>query len=410
MKFYYVGVTRQKEQVSGSVDAADEIEAGMKLRAMQIRPLKLSEGKPSFLEFSLSSLGDMSLGSPVDLKGLMIFTRQFSSLIDAGIPVVQCLGILSDQEKRTVFKKILVRIKSDIEGGTSLAEALAKNPRVFNDFFVRIVEAGEISGTLDVALRRVGAQLEKLGRLRAKVISALTYPTMTVIIAFFVLIFLLVKVIPGITKLYSETPGATLPELTIMVLDLSKWVQANYSLLLFSAFGLIFGFAFVYRLPSFRSVWDPFIIRTPLFGSLILKSEVAKLSRTLGTLIGTGVPLLTAFEIVARLCNNGTVREAVQRASRYVSEGKNIAQGLAEKNLFPPMVVHMVGIGEMTGKLDELLGKVADIYDDEVDDAVGKITGMLQPALIVVVGILIAFLMIAMYLPIFQMAEKISGS
>ncbi len=410
MKYYYTGVTRQREQVNGVVDAVDEIEAQMKLRAMQIRPLNLTENKAtSAFTFSFSNLSDFSFGPPVDLKGMLIFTRQFSSLIDSGIPVVQALDILWEQERRPAFKRVLGRVKADIEAGQGLAEALKRHPKAFNDFFVRIVESGEISGTLDLALRRIGVQLEKLGRLRAKVISALTYPLITVVVATAVLIFLLVKVIPEITKLYTES-SAKLPELTELVLGISMWFQANWGYVLVTFFGSIGGMAFLYRVPAFRAVWDPFVLKVPLFGSLIKKSEVAKFTRTMSTLVGTGVPLLSAFEICEQLMSNLAVKQAVKNAATFVQDGKSIAAGLKSNGVFPPMVTHMVGIGEMTGKLDELLSKVSDIFDDEVDDAIGNLTGLIQPALIVVVGILIAFMMLAMYMPIFQLADKVTGA
>jgi type IV pilus assembly protein PilC len=410
MKYYYKGVTRQREQVTGVVDAADEVEAQMKLRAMQIRPISLAENKAAAtFSFSLEGMANFSLGPPVDLKGMLVFTRQFSSLIDSGIPVVQALDILWEQERRPAFKRILGRVKADIEGGQGLAEALKRHPKCFNEFFVRIVESGEISGTLDQALRRIGIQLEKLGRLRAKVVGAMIYPCITVVVASGVLIFLLVKVIPEITKLYTES-SAKLPELTQLVLDISEWFQLNWGYVVGAGLSSIIGFIFAYKMPAFRAVWDPFIIRVPLFGPLIKKAEVARFTRTMATLIGTGVPLLNAFDICEKLMSNLTVKESVRNAAAYVQEGKSIAAGLKANGIFPPMVTHMVGIGEMTGKLDELLGKVSDIYDEEVDDAIGNLTGLIQPALIIVVGVLIAFMMMAMYMPIFQLADKVTGA
>ncbi len=409
MKYYYVGMTRNREQVSGTVDAQDLIEAKMRLRAMQIRPSVLSESKStSLFQFDIKKLNEITIGNIIDLKGIMVFTRQFSSLIDAGVPVVQCLDILAAQEKNKLFKKVLEKVKADVEAGSGLADALSKHPKAFSDLFVRIVEAGELSGTLDKALRRVGMQLEKLGRIRSKVIGALLYPTITIIVAIGVLIFLLVKVIPEISKLYTQN-AAKLPAITLNVLALSKWVQDNFYLMMLTLAGIFVGAVLLYRQPRFREVWDPFFIRVPLFGPLIRKASIARLSRTMSTLLSSGVPLLTAFDICIRLMSNAAVRDSVRRAAASVQEGKTIAAGLAVGGIFPPMVIHMVNIGEMTGKLDELLSKVADIYDDEVDDAVGALTGLLQPALIVGVGVVIAFLLLSMYLPIFQLADKMGG-
>lgn len=406
-KYFYSGVTRQRENVSGAVEAKDELEARMKLRAMQIRPTKLSERRAQSLD--MAALQNLSFGSPLDLKGIMVFTRQFSSLIDSGIPVVQCLDILWQQEQRKGFKVILGNIKKDIESGAGLAESIAKHPRVFNEFFVRIVEAGEVSGTLDKALRRIGVQLEKLGRLKAKVIGALTYPVITLVVAILVLVFLLVKVIPEVAKLYGDN-GAQLPELTVKVLALSAWFQENYLFFIGGMAAIVTGIVVAFRVPELREIADRVVIQVPLFGDLIKKSTIARFSRTMSTLLSSGVPLLTAFEICTKLVENKALQAIIQKTSKMVTEGKNIAEGLAAGGvLFPPMVIHMVNIGEMTGKLDELLGKVADIYEDEVDDAIGNLTGLIQPAMIVGVGIVIAFLLTAMYLPIFQLAEKMGG-
>lgn len=409
MKYRYIGTTKQRERVEGMVEANDEAEAKLRLRAMQIRPEQLSvtkggkDGGGSLESFLVG------LSTPaVSLKKLILFTRQFSSLIDSGVPVVQCLDILFAQEKPGTLKKILGTLKSDIEAGNGLATSLAKHPKTFSEFFIRIVEAGEVSGTLDKAIRQVGMQLEKLERLKAKVLKALSYPGITLVVAFAVLVFLLVKVVPEIAKLYSDGK-AELPALTVTVMEVSKWAQENYLIALSGLGAFVFGGSFMYKLPAFRAVWDPIVLKIPLFGSLVMKSAVAQLTRTLSTLISSGVPLLTALEICAKLIGNLAIRDSIKMTMLYVQEGRTIAQGFAAKGIFPPMVIHMVNIGEMTGRLDELLSKVAGIYDDEVDDAISAITGMLQPAIIVVVGILIAFLLVAMYLPVFQLADKVSG-
>jgi len=405
MKFSYVGLTRQQERVRGTVDAQDEVEARMRLRAMQVRPLTLGVTRGKLFELDLKNL---SFGKTIDLKGMIVFTRQFSSLIDSGVPVVQCLDILSSQEKRAAFKKVLLKVKGDIEAGSGLAEALAKHPKTFPDLFVRIVEAGEVSGTLDKSLKRVGIQLEKLGKLRSKVVGAMIYPVITLVVAVLVLVFLLVKVIPEISKLYTES-AAKLPELTVKVLALSDWMQQQYHLLLIGLGVMVVGGSFLYRVPAFRRIWDPLVVRVPLFGSLIKKAAIARFTRTMSTLIASGVPLLNAFDICIRLIGNLAVKDSIRQAQASVTEGKSIAAGLGASKVFPPMVVHMVSIGEMTGRLDDLLAKVAEIYDDEVDDAVSALTGLLQPALIIIVGGIVAFLLLAMYLPIFQLAEKVTG-
>jgi type IV pilus assembly protein PilC len=413
MKYRYTGVTRQRERVAGVIESVDEAEARLRLRSMQIRAETITaapeNGGASFdLAATLKKLGQLG-GGRVKLKQLILFTKQFSSLIDSGVPVVQCLDILYLQEKRGVLKETLATMKSDIEAGNGLATALSKHPKIFSEFFIRIVEAGELSGTLDKAIKQVGLQLEKLDRLKAKVIKALSYPAITLVVAFGVLVFLLVKVVPEIAKLYSEGK-AELPELTVFVLALSKWVQTNFLVVTAVVAAVVATSSVLYKMPKFRAVFDPFLLRVPLIGSLILRSAVAQLTRTLGTLVSSGVPLINAFEICAKLMTNLAIRDAIKITMQFVQEGRTIAAGLQAKNIFPPMVIHMVNIGEMTGRLDELLSKVASIYDDEVDDAISGITGMLQPAIIVFVGIIIAFLLIAMYLPVFQLADKVSGN
>jgi type IV pilus assembly protein PilC len=412
MKYRYIGVTRQRENVEGVVEAEDIAEARLRLRSMQIRAEQLTEVKErtAGAGSGLSSLNALlSIGGDrVSLKKLILFTRQLSSLIDSGVPVVQCLDILFQQEKTGPLKRVLASLKQDIESGNGFANSLAKHPKIFSEFFVRIVEAGELSGTLDTAIRQVGLQLEKLSRLKAKVIKAMTYPALTLVVAIGVLVFLLVKVVPEIAKLYSEGK-AELPELTVLVMGISTWTQNNFVIVIGGAGSITIGSVALYRLPAFRAFFDPLFLKIPLFGSLALKSAVAQLTRTLSTLVASGVPLLSAFEICAKLMNNLAIKEAIKTTAAYVQEGKTIAMGLSAKGIFPPMVIHMVNIGEMTGRLDDLLGKVAGIYDDEVDDAIEALTGLLQPAIIVVVGILVAFLLVAMYLPVFQLADKVSG-
>jgi len=412
MKYKYIGVTRQRERVSGTVEGSDEQAARLRLRAMQIRPETLTVAKEDNGQgFSLDKLfKDLngSLQGGVKLKTLILFTKQFSSLIDSGVPVVQCLDILWLQEKRGALKNVLGIMKADIEAGNGLANAISKHPKVFSEFFIRIVEAGELSGTLDKALRQVGMQLEKLDRLKAKVIKALSYPALTLFVALVVLIFLLVKVVLEIAKLYSEG-NAKLPELTVFVMGLSKWFQENYLFVIGGIIGAVVGSMALYRVPAFRQAWDPLVLKIPLFGSLIMKTAVAQLTRTLATLVSSGVPLISALEICFKLIANLAIKDSIRVTMAYIQEGRTISAGLQAKGIYPPMVIHMVNIGEMTGRLDELLTKVANIYDDEVDDAISNLTGLLQPAIIVIVGVIIAFLLMAMYLPIFQLADKVSG-
>lgn len=402
MKFRYRGVTRNWEEVQGSVEANDEAEARLRLQAMKVRPLSLREigDRPASLPLS------EFFAPRVELKSLIVFTRQLSSLIDSGVALVSALGVLAEQEPNRSFRQALFIIKESIEGGAGFAESLGRYPMIFSDFYVRVVEAGEISGTLDKSLTRVSGQLDKLNQIKRKVIRAATYPVMTLVISFFVVLFLLWKVVPEITKLYGT---AKLPALTQVVITASQWLEQNILFLLGGALLALAAAISLYRVPSIRRKLDPIFLRLPIVGSLILRSAIATFSRTLSTLTASGVPLLTAFDICEKVVANAALKLSIRDAAQAVTEGRSITEGLGKRGYFPPMMLHMVSIGEMTGKLEELLEKVAVIYDEEVDDSVQLMTTLLQPALIVMVGAVIATILVAMYLPIFGMSEKLSG-
>lgn len=403
MKFQYTGTTREKRRVKGVIDADDVVEAKLRLRSLQIKAeeiIVVTGGNNQ--KFSL----DIELGQTISLKGLIIFTRQFSSLIDSGVPIVQCLEILAEQDKRRKFKRTLEDIKESIESGNSLYESMGQHPKVFDQLYVSVVEAGEMSGTLDKSLRRLGVQLEKLGKLKSKVIGALIYPAITMLLALAVIPFFLLKVLPEVTKLYGNNQ---LPEVTQNLMYISQWFSANLLTITVLCGTLLFGTIALYRMPSFREVWDPFWLQVPIFGGLTLKSAVARVSRTLGTLLESGVPLLNAFNVSERVVHNYAIKKSLRSAQEAVTEGRSIVSGLSQDKIFPAMVTHMIRIGEITGKLDDLLQKIADIYDDEVDDAVGIITTLIQPIMLIVLGGIVAFLLLAMYMPILSLAEKVAG-
>ncbi len=403
MKFKYTGMTREKKRVQGLIDAEDTVEVRLRLKALQVRPEQIT---PADSKSEIKISIDFELSPPINLKGLIIFTRQFSSLIDSGVPIVQCLEILAEQDKRKKFKAILLSVRESIESGNSLFESLGKHPKVFSALYVAVVEAGEMSGTLDKSLRRLGVQLEKLGRIKAKVVGALMYPALTMVVAMAVIPFFLLKVLPEVTKLYGNQP---LPELTQTMMHFSTWVSSNFSLIV-GAFVLgITGIITLFRMPTFREVWDPFWLKVPVFGSLTMKSSVARIARTVGTLLESGVPVLSAFNVSERVIENYAIKKSLRNAQESVTEGRTIVSGLTSTDIFPAMVIHMIRIGEITGKLDELLHKIADIFDDEVDDAVDVITTLIQPLMLIILGFIVAFLLTAMYLPILSLAEKVAG-
>ena len=404
MKFRYKGTNKKRKSITGVIEASSFEEARARLRNMEIRPQKLEKDVLSVqANFNL----DLSFGNVIDLKGLIIFTRQLSSLVNSGVTVVMALQILSEQERRPAFKRILVNIKEHIESGGGFADVLQKYPKAFSEFFVRIIEAGEVSGSLDKSLVRVGQQLEKLNNIRRKVIGAMIYPLITLVVAIGVVSFLLAKVVPEIISMYQDP--SKLPAITIFVINVSNWFRANYHLVFGGIIGGFFGIRMAYRVPEVKKAVDPILLKVPVVGLLILRSSIAIFARTLSTLVTSGVQLLTAFQICERVTSNYTLKECIRDAAASVTEGHGISQGLGKRKIIPAMVLHMINIGEMTGKLDDLLLKVAEIYDEEVDDAVGLMTTLLQPLLIVVVGGIILVIMIAIYLPLFGLTENMGA-
>lgn len=402
MKYRYRGVNKKRNTVTGFIEASNIDEAKYRLRNMDIRPYEVSKDI-----FNSGVKLKLSFGKAIDLKGLIVFTRQLSSLINAGVTVVMALQILAEQERRPEFKRILIHIKETIESGGGFAEALEKYTNTFSEFFVRVVEAGEVSGTLDKALVRIGQQLDKLNNIKRKVVGALIYPAITVVVAAGVITFLLAKVVPSMVELYGDVKK--LPAITQFVIAASNMVRDYYHIVLMILIGTVIGARLAYRVPKVRAVVDPILLKVPILGLLLLRSGIAIFTRTLATLVTSGVQLLTAFQICERVTSNYLLKACIRDAAASVTEGQSIAQGLAKRNVFPAMVLHMVSIGEMTGKIDDLLLKVAEIYDEEVDDAVSLMTTILQPALIVVVGGITLVIMVAIYLPIFGMSDKLGS-
>lgn len=405
MKFRYKGTNKRRKSISGVIEAGSYEEARTRLRNMEIRPQKIEKDLLSIkANFNL----DLNFGKVIDLKGLIIFTRQLSSLVNSGVTIVMALQILSEQERRPAFKKVLVSIKEHIESGGGFADVLQKYPKAFSEFFIRVIEAGEVSGSLDKSLVRIGQQLEKLNNIRRKVIGAMIYPAITLVVAIGVVSFLLAKVVPEIISMYQDP--SKLPAITIFVINVSNWFRANYPYVFGGIIAGIFGIKTAYGIPQVKKAVDPILLKVPVFGLLILRSGIAIFARTLSTLITSGVQLLTAFQICERVTSNAALKECIRDAASSVTEGHGISQGLGKKNIIPAMVLHMINIGEMTGKLDELLLKIAEIYDEEVDDAVGLMTTLLQPLLIVVVGGIILVIMIAIYLPLFGLSENMGAT
>ena len=399
--FAWEGRTRQGQLKKGVVEAATEAAAMMQLRAQAIIPVSV---KP---KAARSGGGFKLFKKGVKTRELVVFTRQFATMIDAGLPLVQCLDIQAEQQENKSFGETLGRVKNDVEQGSTFAQSLAKHPRVFDELYVNLVTAGEIGGVLDTILNRLSAYLEKADSLKRKVKSAMVYPTTVMVVAIAVLALLLVKVIPVFEKMFHDF-GGELPAPTQMVINLSNWMQ--HWILVILAVAVAIGVAYVQarrRSPRFRYQTDAIFLKLPLFGALLRKVAVARFSRTFSTMLSSGVPILDALEICAKTSGNKVIEAGLQKVRSAISEGKTIAEPLKAVGVFPGMVVQMIAVGEQTGAMDSMLAKLADFYDDEVDAAVDGLTAMLEPLMMVFLGGSIGTILIAMYLPIFKIAEAV---
>lgn len=399
--YIWTGRTREGLKKKGTFEAANEAAVTAHLRSQGILTTKV-KAKPKDVEEIFTFLQ-----KKVKTKDLVVFTRQFSVMIDAGLPLVQCLQILSEQTENPSLARVLREVRADVEQGATFADSLKKHPKVFDALYVNLVAAGEVGGILDTILNRLAVQLEKADKLARQLRGAMVYPSTVSVIAVGVVILLLVKVIPVFEKMFADF-GGTLPGPTQMVIDLSAWMQQYviYLIVGFVAFVTIFKQART-RSPAFRYSTDKLLLYLPLFGNIVKKVAVARFTRTLGTMIASGVPILDALEIVAKTSGNMVIEEELQRTRSSISEGKTIAEPLEGSKVFPGMMVQMVAVGEETGSMEIMLNKVADFYDDEVDVAVSALTSMLEPLMMVFMGGSIGAILIAMYLPIFTIADTI---
>jgi type IV pilus assembly protein PilC len=343
----------------------------------------------------------------ITTRDLGVFTRQFATMINAGLPMVQCLDILSSQMDKPSFKKVASEVMYDVEGGSTLAEALRKQS-CFSDLYVNMVEAGEAGGILDVILNRLAVYLEKADALIKKVKGAMTYPAVVMTVCIGASVFMLMFIIPTFAQMFKDF-GGKLPLPTRVVMGLSDFLRANWYLMLGAIVGAFFAGRRYYKTSSGRYRIDKGMLRMPVLGSVIRKAAVARFTRTLGTLVSSGVPILNGLEITARTAGNKIIEEAVLKTRTSISEGNTIAEPLKDSGVFPPMVVQMIGVGEETGALDEMLEKVADFYDSEVDAAVSALTSIIEPIMIVVMGAIVGSMLIAMYLPMFKLVTVVSG-
>lgn len=398
--YQWSGKNRKGEVKRGEIDMADERAVQTHLARQGIIPTKIKKKPKDILA------GIPFLQPKVEEKDVILFTRQFSTMIDAGLPIVQCLDILQSQEENSTFKTILKDIKEQVESGTTLADAMRKHPKQFDDLFVNMIAAGEAGGILDTILARLAQYIEKTAKLKAKVKGAMTYPLVTLGIAVIVLAIILVFVIPVFQKMFSEM-GAALPLPTMMVVQLSEFVQSNILYMIGALVLFIFALKKYYATEKGRVAIDHFLLMMPVIGLLLRKVAVAKFTRTMGTMLASGVAILDALDIVAKTAGNKVIEAAVYKVRSSIAEGQTMADPLIETNVFPPMVCQMIAVGETTGALDVMLGKIADFYDEEVDQAVANLTSLIEPFMLVFLGVTIGGLVIAMYLPIFKIASAI---
>jgi type IV pilus assembly protein PilC len=399
--YTYRGTNRAGASVSGVMQATSKAELQNLLRRQQITPTKMSEkGK----EFNLPTFG-----GGVNAKELAIFTRQFSVMIDAGLPLVQCLEILASQQENQLFKKVLGGTRGSVEGGATLSAAMRQYPKVFDALYVNMVEAGETGGILDTILQRLSTYIEKNVKLQRAVKSALVYPVGVLTVAAGVITLLLWKVVPIFATLFAGL-GVDLPLPTKIVIALSNFVGSIFGLLIVVAIvGMGVGLKVWYGTEQGRYAIDFTILRLPVLGILMRKIAVARFTRTLGTLISSGVPILEGLDITAKTAGNAVVERALKKVRRSLEEGKSLTEPLKDSEVFPGMVTQMIAVGEQTGAMDAMLQKIADFYEEEVDAAVKDLLTALEPVMIVFLGLVVGGVVISMYLPLFSLIGKLSG-
>jgi len=399
--YKYQGTSRSGGSVSGVMTASNKTELAGLLKRQQITATKMTEkGK----EFNMPTFG-----GGVNAKELAIFTRQFSVMIDAGLPLVQCLEILASQQENKFFQKVLTGTRGQVEGGATLSAAMRSSPKVFDALYVNMVEAGETGGILDTILQRLSSYIEKNVKLQRAVKSALVYPVGVLTVAAGVITLLLWKVVPIFATLFAGM-GVDLPLPTKIVIALSNFVGSIFGLLILVAvIGAIFGLKVWYGTPQGRFVLDTIILKLPVLGVLMRKIAVARFTRTLGTLISSGVPILEGLDITAKTAGNAVVERALQKVRRSLEEGKSLTEPLKDSEVFPGMVTQMIAVGEQTGAMDAMLQKIADFYEEEVDAAVKDLLTALEPIMIVFLGLVVGGVVISMYLPLFTLIGKLSG-
>jgi len=414
--FAYTAVDAQGKTHQGTVEANNAADAAAAIKKQGRFPTNIAEttaaaGKPKGKGLSLSfSLGGGAGTGKVPAKVLTVFTRQLSTLISAGLPLLRSLRTLSKQEKNVNLRKIMGSLAESVEGGTTFSEALAQHPKAFNKLYVNMVKAGELGGVLEIVLTRLAEFAEKSQRIRGKVTSAMVYPAVVLTIAVGIVTFLMLFIVPKFEAIFKDMLGGRpLPAITQIIMDLSRFIQGNFLLIAGVLTLLVIGLRFAIRLPGIAAALDSYKLKLPLFGDLLTKTSVARFSRTLGTLVSSGVPILQALQITRDTAGNEKVSTAIETIHDNVKEGESMVAPMEASQIFPPMVVSMVQVGEETGQLPDMLTKVADVFEEEVDVAVAGLTSLLEPFMIVLLALIVGTIVVALFLPLITIIQDLTA-
>ncbi len=397
--FIYKARNRSGRKVRGDMDVASLDMAASTLKRKGFTDVNVKPKPKDILEGTF-------LEERIKARDMVIFSRQFATMINSGVPILQSLQVMCEQTENGTLRRALYSIRNSIEGGSSLFDSMRRFPKIFDTLYSNMVNAGEMGGILDIVLTRLSEYIEKAAKLKAKVKSAMIYPSVVVSVAVAVVAIILIFVIPTFETMFRDFGGA-LPVPTQIVINLSRFVTSHFFLLVAGFVGAFVGFKMFYRWERGKILVDRWVLFTPVFGPLLRKVAVARFSRTMSTMISSGVPILSALDIVAKTSGNKTVELGVLEAAKSIAEGQTLAEPLDATGVFPPMVIHMISIGESTGALDAMLEKIADFYDDEVDVAVESLTSLIEPLMIVFLGVVVGGLVVSMYLPIFKIGETI---
>jgi type IV pilus assembly protein PilC len=419
--FHYIALDQNGQETAGDIDAASESDAINQLRQAQLYPTQVvQEGQGDSTAIKKKQKTTSSKGkkaakvsgtSKVKSKILMIFTRQLATLIDSGLPLLRGLTVLGRQEPNPIMKRCIQTLSDNVQTGSTFSESLQQFPRIFNKLYVNMVKAGELGGVLEIVLNRLAEYQEKAQKLKNKIVAAMVYPIIVMCIALAIMVFLMLVIVPRFEKIFEDMLGSAdkLPELTKMVIGFSRWMGDNFLFLVIGTVAIFIFWKLFSSTKGGRRTIDRMKLRMPLFGDLQRKTAISRFTRTLGTLVTSGVPILQALNITRETAGNAIVSDAINKVHDAVKEGESMVAPLEGSGVFPPMVISMVDVGEETGQLPEMLLKIADVYEDEVDNSVSALTSMLEPLMIVILALVVGVIVMALFLPLIQVIQGLSG-